>query len=247
MKRNGFAAFCEDFDVAVACLSRKRPDVLARRTDRVIHDYHLFFCGDGYDEREYHCVERHRVPEQIAGLSAVRNHVLRQLPQRIVVFVDDDFSKIRYVHSTEYVDLDPDQIQAMFVNLVVNALDLGASVFGISELDIRKSSPLTPFRLRAVVGGVLGVIGRELWFDERNKLKVDYDFCLQAMVKDRVVLKDLRYFLAQDRNTLPGGNMEFRTREREQAEIDNLIAWWGDDVVSARTQRKTIGLSVHVP
>lgn len=243
---SGWEDFAREYDVAIACLSRKRADVLARRTDRVVHGYHLFHSGEGYDRHQYHCVDRLEVPDQISGLAAVRNHVLRVLPQKVVIFVDDDFTKIRYVHTTEYVDLTPEQVSLMFANLVVNSLDLGASVFGISENDIRKSSPLVPFRLRAVVGGVIGVIGRDLWFDERNKLKVDYDFCLQAMVRDRVVLKDHRYFLAQDRNTIPGGNMEFRTREREEAEVANLISWWGPDVISTVVKRKTIGLSVHV-
>lgn len=241
-----FERFCQDHDVAVVILSRKRADILAQRTDRLVHGYHLFHAGPGYDRHAYHCVSRHEVPEQILGLAAVRNYVLRQLPHRVVVFIDDDIARIAWVHSTHYVYLDPQQVQLMIMNLVINADDLGAHVFGISENDIRKTSCLVPFRLRAVVGGLIGVIGRGSSFDERNRLKVDYDFCLQSMVKHRLLLKDHRYFLAQDRNTLPGGNMEFRSKDAEKAEIDNLVSWWGPDVVSAKGKKQTVGLSVNV-
>lgn len=242
-----WARFCEDYDVAVACLSRDRADVLAKDTDRLIGGYHLFHCGEGYGEHEYRgCIARQAVPPGLAGLSAVRNYVLRQLDQRIVVFVDDDFKRIGYTHAADYAYLGPIEMQLVIINLVVNALDVGANVFGISEFDIRTASPLNPFRFRAVVGGLIGVIGRGLWFDERNKLKVDYDFCLQAMSRDRVILKDHRYWLNQDRNILPGGNMRFRTREREEAEIENLVKWWGSDVIGVTRKKKVIGLSVRV-
>lgn len=241
-----FERFCEDLDVAVVIPSRKRPEVLVKRTDRLVHGYHLFHAGGGYDQFTYHSIRQYEVPEPILGLAAVRNYILRQLPHRVVVFIDDDVTKLAWVHSTHYVYLDPAQVQLMIMNLVVNADDLGAHVFGISENDIRKSSALVPFRFRAVVGGLIGVIGRDLWFDERNRLKVDYDFCLQSMVKDRLLLKDHRYFLAQDRNTLAGGNMEFRSRDAEQNEIANLVSWWGSDVISSKPKKGTVGLSVNV-
>jgi hypothetical protein len=160
---------------------------------------------------------------------------------------DDDVSRIGWTHSDQYAWLDPDQIHGMIVNLVVNALDCGAGVFGISENDIRKTSPLKPFRFRAVVGAVIGVVGRDCMFDERNRLKVDYDLCLQSIVRNRLLLKDERYFLSQDRNTIAGGSMEFRTRSDEEAEVARLIEWWGDDIFTVKQKRQTIGMSVSVP
>ena len=241
-----WAQFAEDYSVAVVCLSRDRSGVLAKRTDKLIADYHLFHCGEGYDRDYNGVIARHEVPASLAGLSAVRNYVLRQLDQNVVVFVDDDFESIAYTHSAQYAYLDSTGVQAMLVNLIVNALDVGARVFGISEFDIRTASPLAPLRFRAVMGGLIGIVGRGLWFDERNKLKVDYDYCLQSMSHDRLVLKDQRYWLKQDRNQLPGGNMRFRTREREEAEIANLTKWWGADIISVKAKKNTFGLTVHV-
>lgn len=239
--------FCQDFDVAAVVLSRNRADVLAKRTDRLVHGYHLFHAGPGYDDYEYNCVERHSVPEGIVGLARVRNHVLREMKQEWIIFLDDDYLRIRYVLGPQSIDLDPTGVQLMLLDLVVNAIDLGAYVFGIGEVDIRKASPLITARHRAVVGGLVGVRGRGQWFDERNQLKTDYDFCLQSMRDHRLLLKDQRYFLEQDRNRLPGGNMELRTRQREEAEVANLVRWWGDDVITWKAKKSTIGLSVRVP
>jgi hypothetical protein len=167
-----FAQFCEDFDVAVTVHSRNRADVLAKRTDRLLHGYHLFHSGPGYDERQYNCVSRHQMPASIVGLGMTKNYVLRQMKQNIVVMFDDDVARIGWTASDRYAWLTAEQVQLMIINLVVNALDLGAGVFGISENDIRKTSPLKPFRFRAVVGAVIGIVGRESMFDERNQLKV---------------------------------------------------------------------------
>ena len=148
-----WSRFAEDYDVAVVVLSRDRAEVLARLTDKVVPDYHLFWCGEGYDREYRGAIARHEVPSGVAGLSAVRNYALRQLSQKVVIFIDDDVRSIAYTHSDHYAYLDRAQVQLMLLNLVVNSEDLGAKVFGISEFDIRKATPLYPFRLRAVMGG----------------------------------------------------------------------------------------------
>ena len=104
----------------------------------------------------------------------------------------------------------------MLVNLVVTAQDVGAGLFGICELDIRKTSPFSPFHTRAMVTGLVGLDRSKspaIWYDERNIIKDDYDFALEHLKRDRFVWKDCRYFLAQDRNVLAGGNLPWRTDE----------------------------------
>jgi hypothetical protein len=128
-------------------------------------------------------------------------------------------------------------------------------LFGVSNEDIRKNSPLSPFHFRSMVVGFCGINrnvrpGQSIWFDERQKLKEDYDFCLQFLKRDRFVWKDLRYFISHDMNRLPGGNMKFRSAAREEAEVENLRRWWGDDVVrwkpSGKKGQQAKSLGIHV-
>ena len=241
-----FAQFCSDYDVAVAVLSRDRADVLSNWTDKLAAGYVLFWSGEGYDDHEYRCVERVEVPRGICGRPSAVNFALRHLSQEVVILLDDDLRRIYWLGESHMVRLAPELFDVMLMNLVVNVLDVGAGLFGISEVDVRKASPLSPFHTRAMVGGLQGVVGRGLYYDERQRVKGDYDFCLQALKRDRLIWKDLRYFLSQDRNTLSGGNMAFRTREREEAEVENLRRWWGRDVIRWSDGKGTKRLGIHV-
>lgn len=241
------AAFCRDFDVAVVVVSRDRAAILAKQTDTLLDGYILFYSGEHYDDYDYRAVERHEVPRGLQGLSVVRNYVLDTLPQRIVLFVDDDLNAIYWVAGRRSVRLDAERIKMAFIDMVVHALDQGSTVFGMSPLDLRKSSPLVPFRLRGVFGTVLGVVGRDLRFDERNVLKTDYDFCLMSMVHSRIVHMDMRYFASSSKDELAGGNMEFRTQARRHREIENLIRWWGSDVIIPSDNKGNEKLRVSVP
>jgi hypothetical protein len=246
--RVDLAQFCEDYDVAVVVVSRDRADVLAKATDRLIQGYHLFYSGEGYESHTYREATRTEVPRGIQGLSAVRNFVLDTLPNRVVVFFDDDVKMVYWVAGTRSVRLDTERVHLAIIDMVVHALDQGSEAFGMSPLDLRKSSPLVPFRLRGVFGTVIGVVGRDHRFDERNLLKVDYDFCLMTMAGNaRIVHMDMRYFAASAKDELAGGNMAFRTQQRRHAEIDNLIRWWGPDVVIPSDNKGNEKLRVSVP
>lgn len=239
--------FLEDHDAEVVVLSRDRADLLAKRTDTILQDYHLFYSGDGYDDYHYHAVERTKVPRGLQGLSVVRNYVLDTLSQRVVLFVDDDLQSIYWVAGARSVRLDREQVSLAFLNLIVHALDQGATAFGMSELDLRKSSPFVPFMQRAVFGSVFGVVGREHRFDERNLLKCDYDFCLQVMRDNRTIHKDMRYVVRAAKDQGTGGNMAFRTPGRRYEEIERLKQWWGSDVILTSVGKGVERLTVKVP
>lgn len=240
--------FCRDFDVAVVVVSRDRAAILAKATDLLLDGYHLFYSGTGYDSTPLRAGQRTEVPRGIQGLSAVRNFVLDTLPNRVVVFFDDDVKMVYWVAGTRSVRLDTERVRLAIMDMVVHALDQGSEAFGMSPLDLRKSSPLVPFRLRGVFGTVIGVVGRDHKFDERNMLKVDYDFCLMTMAGSaRIVHMDMRYFAASAKDELAGGNMEFRTQQRRLHEIDNLIRWWGPDVVIPSDNKGNEKLRVSVP
>lgn len=239
--------FLEDYDVALVVLSRDRAETLHKRTDSFLRDYHLFYSGEGYGDYDYHCAEMTEVPRGLQGLSVVRNYVLDKLDNRIVLFVDDDLNRIYWVHAGKSIILDPEQVKLAFINMIVHALDQKAGAFGMSELDLRKTSPLTPFGVREVFGTVIGVVGREHRFDERNVLKCDYDFCLQVMKSERTVMKDYRYFASAAKDQGRGGNMAFRTPNRRYEEIERLQRWWGDDVIVPGKGKSVERLAVKVP
>lgn len=249
MRIEDFRQFCADYDVQICVLSRDRADVLAKHTNRLVQEFHLFHCGDGYDEHEYNCTARTAVHPGLEGRSAVANHVMRTLSNKVLIILPDDIKAIIWMGEDRNVRLSRDDLLVLIVNLVTTALDIGAGLFGINENDIRKSSPLFPFHTRAMVTGFVGINRHNqppIWFDERQKVKEDYDFALEFLKRDRLVWKDLRYFFSQDRNVLRGGNMQFRTAAREEQEVANLKRWWGDDTIIFKDGKGTKHLRVVV-
>lgn len=230
-----FRRFASDYDVQLAILSRNRSDVLANYSDKIARDYVLFYCGDGYDREYRGCIERVEVPRELEGRSAAANFALRYLDNKVVFLLGDDVTRFQWLGAGDHaLTLDPDGVHAMMINLVINALDVGVGLFGINDVDITKASPFAPFHFRSMLSGLVGFNRTELpniWFDERQKLKEDYDLTLEYLKRDRLVFKDLRYVCQHDINTLKGGNMEFRTADREDAEARNMQEWWGTDVI----------------
>lgn len=240
--------FCRDHDVAVVVISRDRPAALAKYTDTIISGYTLFYSGEGYDDRHYRCADRIEVPRGVQGLSVVRNYVLDTLPHRTVIFLDDDVKGLYWIAGAKSIRLDEQRVRLMLLNMVVHMRDQGSIAAGLTPNDIRKSSPLHPFILRGVAACIIAVDGRSVRFDERNILKCDYDFFLSAMVAERIVHVDRRYYFTAGIETVPGGNTAFRTNERRHREIANLIDWWGPDVIDTSKARKgTESLAVKVP
>lgn len=119
------------------------------------------------------------------------------------------------------------------------AKEAGARVFGFAQmghpLDYR---PMKPFGLCTWVGGLVGVIGRELAFDTRLLLRADIDFCLKSLAKDRIVWVDDRYCFVHKRFTGKGGNNSSRSAARHEEEIEILKQKWGGclRVENAKTQ-----------
>jgi hypothetical protein len=244
-----FRRFCADYDVQICVLSRARADVLAKYTNKLVQNYKLFYCGENYDRYEYRCTERIAVPPEFTGRSMVANHVMRLLPNKVLIILPDDIKDISWMGGDRSVRLDDEGFMVLVVNVVVSALDLKVGLFGITENDIRKTSPLAPFHTRAMVTGFVGInrhIQPPIWFDERQKVKEDYDFALEFLKRDRLVWKDCRYFFSQDRNVLRGGNMPWRTPEREEQEVQNLKDWWGSDMIVFTDGKNTKHLRVSL-
>ena len=67
-------------------------------------------------------------------------------------------------------------------------------------------------------------------------MRADIDFCLQSLLRDRIVLVDGRFSFIHTRFAGGGGNAANRSSERHEKEITYLRRKWGPylDVVQAK-------------
>jgi hypothetical protein len=177
-------------------------------------------------------------PAGVVGIGPLRQWVMDHVEDRCVVMVDDDvthvYSQVGF-HKRRIEDADT--ARAIVERLAILASDAGVRIFGFQQA----ARPLTyanfrPFSLNTWVGGIVGIIGRELRYDTSLLLRADIDFCLQSLVQDRIVLVDGRYSFIHTRFAGAGGNARQRSAERHEQEIRYLKRKWGPylDVVQAK-------------
>jgi hypothetical protein len=163
-------------------------------------------------------------PANVLGIGPLRQWVLDHVDDPCAVMVDDDvthvYSQVGF-HKRRIEDADT--ARAIVERLAILATDAGVRVFGFQQA----ARPLTyanfrPFSLNTWVGGVVGIIGRDLRYDTSLLLRADIDFCLQSLMHDRFVLVDGRYSFIHTRFGGSGGNARQRSAERHEQEIRYL-------------------------
>ena len=209
--------------------TKGRADCVGRKALRLFPDATLCVGADEVEAYSRLSGDLLVHPPEVVGIGPLRQWVLDHVDDPCVVMVDDD---VTHVYSQvgfhkERIE-DADTARAIVERLAVLAADAGVRVFGFQQA----ARPLTyanfrPFSLDTWVGGLVGIIGRELRYDTRLLLRADIDFCLQSLLADRIVLVDGRYSFIHTRFAGGGGNARQRSAERHAREIAYLQRKWG--------------------
>lgn len=184
-------------------------------------------------------------PDSVQGLGMLRNWVLDNFREETVVMIDDDIRVCicKTGFRTRNIK-DPLEFLQVLTNIAIMAKDAGCHCFGMSQTDIRKYNPTSPFNLNTWVGCVIGVIGRKYRFRD-DPFKVDIDFTLQNLLVDRIVWVDDRYYCYQARDNNRGGNAQFRSKEKFEESVRTLLEKWGK-YLKKKMHAGQIGLSIQV-
>lgn len=185
------------------------------------------------------------IPDEQKGLGMVRNWVLKNFHEDIIIMIDDDIVRL-YCLSGELTEdiTDKEEAVQVLINTAVMAKDLGVHCFGYSQTDIRKYNGTEPFYFTRWVGGVIGIIGRKYQF-RNDKYKVDIDYCLQNLIADRILFHDSRYLWSQKRDNNKGGNSIFRTEDEFLKSVDTLQEKWGDNI-RVKWHKGQVNISLNV-
>ena len=227
-------------EIRKVILSRSRPDSIT--THRLLMDYTLVVPVS--EKEQYSHIQKDPVliPDKVKGLGAVRNWILDHFKEECIIMFDDDIRNVTNVQNYSPLQItDPEQIEWIIWNTAWNAKEAGAKIFGWSQkIDVRKYRPFQPFAFDHWIGTAIGMIGRDYRFIENNKLKVDADIILQALLKDRYVWNDERYGFVNLKDTNTGGNSIWRTEEQIKKETEYLKRKWGPwiQIGQQKTKRK---------
>lgn len=184
--------------------------------------------------------------DEIDSFPKVRQWIIDNTPEDIVVQIDDDIKLFAYVnhYNLQAIESKDDiDIEIMRVAQLISDLDIGFASIKMT-IDTRQYNQEFLFK---------SLIGMCCWYnkeaikksryDTENKLKADQDFELQELLYNRIILipSYIRAKGIYDKNK--GGNSTGRDGSAVTAAFDHLKAKWGKYI---RIDRKKNVMSIKV-
>lgn len=194
------------------------------------------------------------VPKEVRGITATRNWILKNTDEKWVVFLDDDVKDCGYLKLLERKTIrikikDEKFWNDEFVKLFDLTEQLSYKIWGVkTESATRSMYPYKPFLFKSyVTASCMGIINDgEYYFDERYKVKEDYEICLRH-IRDKGGILAARYLhWENDHWEQDGGCKDYRTVEMEKNCIKMLIKDFPGMVknVSRKANKFTIQLTL---
>lgn len=172
------------------------------------------------------------VPDDVKGITATRNWILKNTTERWVVFVDDDLkSQGRFVLRTDGYGIKHQRMTEQewlleFERLFETTESMGWKIFGVNTEDSKISCKVSkPFSLRGyVLASCMGIVNDgSMYFDEVYKVKEDYEISLRHVEQYGGVLRARWLYWANTHWDDSGGCKDYRTDEMERKMINMLI------------------------
>lgn len=153
------------------------------------------------DYRPFIPAENLRLHRPTRTLPEVRNLIIEEFEAPVLVQVDDDLRGLRMMHNrgrgpNELIK-DPELILDVIENGVQCAGDMDVGLFGWSRtFNTMAYVPYDPIGVVAAVFGTWGLRGRarRRRFDPSTFPRADVDFTLRALLEDRIVFVDRRFY-----------------------------------------------------
>lgn len=164
------------------------------------------------------------------GLCGARNLALEKSKEEDswCIQISDDLKSIKWFTGTEKV---PMPLDKAIGHMVFSGTQLKAKLVGVAPTDnsyfFREDYSSRNF----IVGDLIAVApDSPLRFDEKLKLKEDYDYTCQNLARYGVALRVNRIMASFSHRTNRGGAVAVRSPELEQESIAYLKNKWGDVV-----------------
>ncbi len=183
------------------------------------------------------------VPDEVKGITPTRNWILDHNKSNYHIQVDDDARSFHKYEKTELVRFtEPERIDSILNTMFLMTDEIGYKVWGLAMAsDYKFYRPFAPFSTQGiVVANLIGIIKNPLRFDERLRVKEDYDYSMQHIYKYGGVLRTHKYGIDVIHLTNEGGCVGYRTKEVELQAYDTLLKKYGSSVVKFQDNKNFV-------
>lgn len=194
------------------------------------------------------------VPNDIQGITNTRNWILKNSSSKWVVFLDDDAKNVGYTKLglTQAKKIEK-RSECFWTEEFLKAFDLceqmGFKMWGVkTEAAPRSVYPYKPILTKTyLTASCMGLVNDgEFYFDERFKVKEDYEICLRHIVKYGGIL-GIRYLHWENEHwTTEGGCKDYRTVSIEKDAIKLLAKMYPGMIRSAKRKANQFTIQLNL-
>jgi hypothetical protein len=192
------------------------------------------------------------VPSSVKGITATRNWVLDNCNDDWVVMVDDDVKVQGYFRLFESFaktySMTSEQWEREFIRMFDLTEQMNYRIWGVNtDGSLKGTFPYKPINFRTyVTASMMGIRNDTgIRFDERFKVKEDYEICLRC-IKEDGGLAGIRYvYWVNSHWEDEGGCKDYRTHEVEEQAIEMLIKMYPGFIhrIARKNSEYTVSLS----
>ena len=207
------------------------------------------FEADSYKKEGYDVII---LPDSTRGnIPKVRNWILEQNYNDVIVFIDDDIEHFNYWQNCVHIKLKDDKLIEHIESMLNIALEWGVTLFGVNPASDKGSyREYTPFSTTSYISSSFqGLIKCKYKYDINLPLKEDYDLCIQICNAERKILRFNQYSLTKKDHGNIGGCADYRTLEREKSQFELFQKKWGNQIVKQDKSSKGFDINpiVKIP
>lgn len=200
------------------------------KSDKVLPSAVVYVPESEVHQYEQMCKNVVAVPNEIKGITATRNWILKNCEDEWVVFVDDDVKNYGWTRLTETQGkqikiTEENEWIKIFMRLFDVTVSLGWKIWGVkTEAALRSVYPYKPILFRSyVTASCMGIINDgSMYFDESFPVKEDYEICLRHIEKYGGILAARYVYWENAHWGEDGGCGAYRTQGMEATAIKRL-------------------------
>ncbi|MGA2264185.1 MAG: hypothetical protein ABSH28_22470 [Acidobacteriota bacterium] len=220
-------------DFQIVCMSHKRAERMPHLL-KLIPTIKIFVADGEADTYLAAGVPKDKLltHPNLVGFGRIRGYMDEHTPNEVIVHIDDDLQAINVWSGSGYnVIRDHETIDRVVYVTIQAAMDLGVSIFGWG----RRGTPAyftqnEPFSLKEPASAAcMGQIGRQFKFDPNLVgFLEDADLTLQALLKERIIFIDTRYYWHFGKSWgNKGGAQAVRSSQVRMRDVEYIKQKWG--------------------
>lgn len=193
------------------------------------------------------------VPNEIKGITATRNWILKNNKCNIF-FIDDDIERIGYFNKTDekykLVNIKDENVILKEINKLFDVCyQTGSYLNGLFTVDNAMSNySYNPFLFNGVcLGSCMGIINDgTYYFDESFEVKEDYELTLRHLIEKKITVRSNILFMQHEHTQLTGGCRDSNRIEKEKEAIKKLIKMYPNMIKEAKHRGTSFSIQLNL-